>query len=84
MVFEALNRLRWKDGKNMGLPGVEIIILHRGAPNDRKTIRGEDVKEIRRSCFVYGSMDTTIPLHRIREVRKDGRAVWKRPPKKEA
>jgi uncharacterized protein (UPF0248 family) len=77
MVFEVLNRLKWKDG----LEGVEIIILHRGAPGNRKVIRGEELTEIKRSYLVYGI--TEIPLHRIREVRKDGRTIWKREGKKD-
>lgn len=93
MVFEVLNRLEWKDG----LEGVEIIILHRGAPGNRKVIRGEELTEIKRSYLVYGIdipkgcqevagrfhgatqiSETEIPLHRIREVRKDGKTIWKR------
>ncbi len=77
MVFEVLNRLKWKDG----LGGVEIIILHRGAPGNRKVIMGNEVTEIKRSYLVYGI--TEIPLHRIREVRKDGRTIWKREGKKD-
>jgi len=77
MVFEVLNRLKWKDG----LGGVEIIILHRGAPGNRKVIMENEVTEIKRSYLVYGI--TEIPLHRIREVRKDGRTIWKREGKKD-
>jgi len=75
MVFQTLNRLKWKDG----FDGVEIEIIHRGAPCDRKIIKGDDVKEVGRWYFVYGNTKgTTIPHHRIMEVRKDDRTIWKR------
>ena len=79
MVFQALNRLKWKGG----LQKCEIIILHRGAPGDRKTIHGSQVTGLDRHYFYYsgGGRETTIPLHRIQEVRLEGKSLWKRKPK---
>ncbi|MCX6814331.1 MAG: RNA repair domain-containing protein [Candidatus Aenigmarchaeota archaeon] len=75
MVFQVLNRLKWKGG----LEKCEIIILHRGAPGDRKTIYGSHVTEIRRSYFSYkNGREITIPLHRILEVRLEEKMIWKR------
>lgn len=85
MVFEVLNRLKWEQG----MKGVEVVILHRGAPNNRKVISGEAVQEVKRGYFTYQLMsrdwrmapggETRIPMHRIFEVWKDGRILWKRP-----
>jgi uncharacterized protein (UPF0248 family) len=75
MVFQVLNKLKWKGG----LESCEIIILHRGAPCNRKTIHGSQVTEIRRSYFSYkNGRETTIPLHRIQEVRLEEKVLWKR------
>jgi uncharacterized protein (UPF0248 family) len=81
MVFQALNRLKWKGG----LENCEIIILHRGAPGDIKTIRGSQVTGLDRHYFWYkNGRETTIPLHRIQEVRLEGKPVWKRKEKPKA
>ncbi len=76
MVFQTLNKLKWT-GK---LKGCEVIILHRGAPENKKTIQGEKITEIKRSYFSYdsGREEVTIPLHRILEVRLKGKIIWKR------
>ena len=79
MVFQALNRLKWKGG----LERCEIVIIHRGAPGDRKTIHGSQVTGLDRHYFYYTerSRETTIPLHRIQEIWLDEKLVWKRKPK---
>jgi len=92
MAFEVLNKLKWKGG----LERCEIVILHRGVPGDRKAIPGSHVTGLDRHYFWYEERgrETTIPLHRIREIRlkkeKDGldkpaqavglewEALWKR------
>jgi uncharacterized protein (UPF0248 family) len=81
MSFEVLNKLKWKGG----LDGCEIIILHRGAPRDRKTIQGSQVTDLDRHYFYYSESgrETTIPLHRIREIWLDRKLVWKREEKPE-
>jgi uncharacterized protein (UPF0248 family) len=75
MVFQTLNRLKWVGG----LRDCEIVILHRGAPGNRKTIPGSHLTEIKKSYFCYrNGRETRIPLHRILEVRLEGEAIWKR------
>ena len=76
MVFQTLNKLKWT-GK---LDRCEVVILHRGAPQDRKIITGDKITEVKKSYFSYdsGREDVTIPLHRILEIRMDGKIVWKR------
>jgi uncharacterized protein (UPF0248 family) len=76
MVFQTLNRLKWKGD----LEKAEIIILSRGSPEDRKTISGRKVISIKRSHFYYkeNERETFIPNHRVLEIRKGGRTIWKR------
>jgi len=78
MVYETLNRLRWKGG----LEDCEIIILHRGAPGDKKLIPGKSVTEVKKSYFYYRNCkdgrETYIPLHRVLEIRLKGKVLWKR------
>ncbi|NIO23150.1 MAG: DUF504 domain-containing protein [Candidatus Aenigmarchaeota archaeon] len=76
MVFQTLNRLKWKGD----LEKAEIDILSRGSPEDRKTIPGNRVTNIKRSHFYFKDNDreTFIPNHRVLEIRKEGRTIWKR------
>lgn len=75
MVYSTLNRLKWT-GK---LRDCEIIILHRGAPEDKKIIQGEKVTEVKKSYFLYkNEREVFIPLHRVLEIRLKGETLWKR------
>ena len=76
MVFETLNKLKW----TRGLHGVEVVFTHRGAENDRKTISGENIINIKRSNFHYSDngRETHIPNHRVLEIMVGGRVVWKK------
>jgi uncharacterized protein (UPF0248 family) len=69
---DVLNRLRWTEGE--GLKGVTITYLHRGAPGDRLSIRGEDIVELERSFFV--TADSKIPYHRIRLIERQGEVLY--------
>jgi uncharacterized protein (UPF0248 family) len=75
MVYNILNRLKWT-GK---LRNCEVVILHRGAERDRKTIKGGCITEVKKGYFLYKNREEThIPMHRILEVRVKGEVVWKR------
>ena len=50
---DVLNKIRWTG--NQDLTGVEIWVLHRGAPGDRKVIPGEEVRELEHSFFMVVS-----------------------------
>ena len=81
MAFEVLNKLKWKGD----LDKCDIIILHRGAPRDRKSIHGNQLTDLDRHYFYYSEngRETTIPLHRIREIWLEGKLVWERKEKPE-
>jgi uncharacterized protein (UPF0248 family) len=75
MVYRVLSRLKWVGG----LEDCEVVIVHRGAPGNRKTISGKKITEVKRSYFYHrNGRDTCIPLHRILEVRVRGKVIWSR------
>jgi uncharacterized protein (UPF0248 family) len=80
MVFETLNRLKW----NGEMGSCSVTILHRGAPDDRKTVEGTDIVEVKKSYFTYKSRgkECAIPLHRVLEIRAGGEILWKRKTRK--
>ena len=71
-AFDILNKLKWTNQ----LDRAEIVILHRGAPDDRKTISGKEIIELGRDRFL--TQDSCIPLHRVLEVRLEGKTLWRR------
>jgi uncharacterized protein (UPF0248 family) len=78
MVYETLNRLKWKGG----LEDCEIVIRHRGGAGDKKVIHGKSVTEVKKSYFYYrdskSNRETYIPLHRVLEIRLGVKVIWKR------
>jgi len=77
-VGNLLNRLKW----TQQMPGSEVVILHRGAPNNKKKINGDHITEIKKGSFSY--MDTVtrnetyIPMHRVLEIWMGPKIVWKK------
>lgn len=76
MVYNTLNKLKWKGG----LEKCKIIIRHRGAPQDEKTIQGRDIVQVKKSHIIcrVDDKETFIPLHRILRVTLEGKVLWKR------
>ena len=60
----------------------EVIFIHRGAPEDRKTISFGSIKKASKSTFIYDyeGGETTIPFHRIVIIRNvyTGDIIWKK------
>lgn len=80
MVFETLNRLRWKGG----LDEAEIVITDRGSPGDRKVVKGSQVSLIKRGYFYFieDKSEIYIPNHRVLKIRVRGETLWKKAAKK--
>jgi uncharacterized protein (UPF0248 family) len=78
MVKKLLDELRWHPKKS--LKGVEITYIHRGAPGDRITIPAEHITAFEKSFFriMKDERETMIPYHRISEVRKGGKVLWRK------
>jgi len=71
---DILNRLRWEEGRS--LASVEIVILHRGAPGNRKRIPGSDIISIGHSFF--DTKESSIPFHRVLEIWHSGMKIFDR------
>jgi hypothetical protein len=78
MARQILNELKWHPGKS--LEGVKVTYLHRGVPGDRLTVDASELAALERSFFVIerDSAETRIPYHRILEIRKGDKIIWKR------
>lgn len=77
-IRDTLNKIKWS-GKG-GLGGCEIVIIHRGAPGNRRVIRGEDVADVapRALICIEGGQEVVIPYHRVVSLVRDGEVIWSR------
>lgn len=78
MVKKVLDELKWHPKKS--LEGIEITYVHRGAPGDELTIPAEDIVRFDKSFFVIyrAGIETSIPYHRIKEIKKAGEVLWRK------
>jgi|YelNatPaOPRAMG01_1025707.scaffolds.fasta_scaffold147824_2 uncharacterized protein (UPF0248 family) len=76
MAYSILNKLKW----TKKLEECEVVILHRGAENNKKAISGSSITEIKKSHFYYknGKIETFIPMHRVLEIRLKGEIIWQK------
>lgn len=70
--------MKWHPKKS--LKGLEVIYIHRGAPEDRMTVSAEDILNLEKSFFVIEVDDkkTRIPYHRIVEIKRSGEVLWRK------
>ena len=59
---------------------VKIIILHRGAPDNRRTIFGKEIISIGQQFFE--TAETSFPFHRILEIHYRGEKIFEKKAKK--
>ena len=73
---DVLNKLKWHP--ELGLEGVEVTIVHRGAPRDRLTFDGKDILDLGTGFMEVKGADQEIkiPYHRITKIVKDGEILW--------
>ena len=71
---EILNKLKWKQGCDLGL--AEIWYIHRGAPNDTKIIPGKDVIKLEKSFMQ--TTDAMVPYHRIFKIVYKDKIIFQR------
>jgi uncharacterized protein (UPF0248 family) len=78
MVRRVLNELLWHPEKS--LKEARITYVHRGVPGDRVTIDGEEIKRLEKSHFIIErrGLETWIPYHRITEVKKGEKLLYKK------
>lgn len=76
---DILNRARWRDA---GLHALEVHVLHRGAPGDRRVIGGSRIAAVRSAGIELTPEDENqdavfVPYHRFLEiVSADGAQIW--------
>jgi len=68
---DVLNRLKWDVGS---LADATIVIVHRGAPDDRMRIPGGDVVSI--GHMFFDTADASIPFHRVLEIWHRGEKIF--------
>jgi len=81
-IRETLNRIKW--ASPLGLSDCEIVIVHRGAPNDLKIIKGVAIRDIAPRAMIIEEgkgEETVIPYHRIRIISKGGIVLWQKKPR---
>ncbi len=78
MVKRIFDELKWHPEKS--LEGVEIVYLHRGAPDDRITVKATEVERFERGYFVLlrRGREVYIPYHRILEVKKGDKILYRK------
>lgn len=74
---DVLNKLRYT---GLGLDEVEIAYRHRGAPNDTRVVRGEDVRYVDRGWLRIGGArgGSSIPWHRVLRIERRGEVLFAR------
>ncbi|MDH4122499.1 MAG: RNA repair domain-containing protein [Thermoplasmata archaeon] len=71
---DILSKLKWGEGTSLN--DAEIVILHRGAPNDRRAIKGSEIISLGQMFFE--TSETSIPYHRIIEIWHRGEKVFEK------
>jgi uncharacterized protein (UPF0248 family) len=79
-IRDVLNRICWHPNENREC--YEVIFIHRGAPDDLKSISAKVIVRVGRRSFEYkedGEKIVYIPFHRIVEIKniKTGEVVWR-------
>ncbi|MCW3134811.1 MAG: RNA repair domain-containing protein [Methanophagales archaeon] len=73
-VREILNRVKWDE--RMDFDQLEVVYLHRGAPDDLKRISGREVVHIGKSFLSLNEAE--IPHHRIVKILYEGEVLFER------
>ncbi|MBS3815652.1 MAG: DUF504 domain-containing protein [Hadesarchaea archaeon] len=75
---DFLNKLKWHP--DYALKNAEITIVHRGAPGDKRVIKGENIKELESGFMLIKSKPekVRIPYHRIRKITIPEGKIWDR------
>lgn len=74
---EVLNMLKWHP--EYVFEEYTVVYVHRGAPNNEKSVSCGDIEDMEHSDFVIEE-GTHIPYHRVlRILDKEGKVFWKKP-----
>jgi len=77
-IRDLLNKMKWTSDK--GLEDCEIVIVHRGAPGDVKTIKGTAIKDIAPRAIIVeeDGEEVVIPYHRVKVIRRGNVLLWQK------
>lgn len=75
-IREIINQLKWSS--EGGLSDCEVVILHRGAPGNLRSIDGRSIRDVAPRALICEERgeETLIPYHRVRLIKKGGMTVW--------
>lgn len=73
-VREILNKVKWDE--RMDFDQLEVVYLHRGAPDDLKRIYGREIVNIGKSFLSL--KEAEIPHHRIVKILYKGEVLFER------
>ncbi len=74
-LHQVLSQLEW--GEGIPLKELEFVVVHRGAPGDRRVLAAPEVVGRDRSYLLLEG-GGAVPYHRVMEVRRGGRVLWSR------
>jgi uncharacterized protein (UPF0248 family) len=76
-ILDLLNRIRWDKNLN---PDEYSIVYEDRVDNTNKQILFKDIKRIEGTFIIIekDGEEINIPIHRIRQVKRNGKSVWKR------
>jgi len=69
-----LNKFKWKE--NTDFKEIKVEYTHRGAPNDKKMISGEEIIDVGRSFMKTNSAE--IPFHRVIKIKYRDEIIFER------
>src|SRR4030042_3230612 len=75
----VLNRIKWDAKLKKQKGDFNITFIHRGVPNDEKTINYEQIIQVLASWFIYKDEtgeEIQIPFHRILNIKNTKRNTY--------
>lgn len=82
-IIDLLNKIKWDKRED---PSEYKIVYYDRVEDKNKEVKFDKIKEIE-NLFITVELDDkeiSLPMHRIREVKKGDKIVWKREPGKES
>ena len=76
-ILDLLNKIKWDPNEH---PKDYIITYYDRVADINKELKFEYIKKIE-GLFIIVEVDDkeiSLPVHRIREIRKNGKLIWKR------
>lgn len=75
-IKDIFSKYRFPQNK---LKDLTIVFIHRGAPQNKKTISAENIKVGRDHFEYFDRVERTyIPFHRILEIQDKGKTIYKK------